>query len=303
MDKKKLKIAIIAAGAVLLVVAILVGIILLTKPAVKIGFLGVDLTDSEMLQFRNRLKKDGYEIYDAYNLEGLVRAQCAAWIVRSIDDEKDARILLEAQDKPVIFAERRPTLSEPTTYVGADVEKSAQLLANMVEELPNGGDGNEDGVTACLLLCGLQSDANSTLWLQSVTNELENSQQPVEILSTAFSSLTAEAGKQACAQELAQYGRDVEVVLACSDELVYGADQAIEGGGWKQGRDGFLIGNGSSEEIISALQEEKVSGIIWEDRDQLDEMLYTALKDSLSGKAQQHFLLEYKKYIAAYTNS
>ena len=64
-----------------------------------------------------------------------------------------------------------------------------------------------------------------------------------------------------------------------------------------------MIGNGSSEDIISALQEEKVSGIVWENRDQLDEMLYTALKDSLSGKAQQHFLLEYKKYIAAYTNS
>lgn len=303
MDKKKLKIAIIAAGAVLLVVAILVGIILLTKPAVKIGFLGVDLTDSEMLQFRNRLKKDGYEIYDAYNLESLVQAQCAAWIVRSIDDDKDVQILLEAQDKPVIFVERRPTLSEPTTYVGADVEKSAQLLANIVEELPNGGDGNEDGVTACLLLCGPKNDANSALWTQSVTKELENSQQPVEIMNTTFSPLTADAGKETCAQELAQYGRDVEVVLAYSDQLIYGAYQAIEGGGWKQGRDGFLIGNGSSEDIISALQEEKVSGIVWENRDQLDEMLYTALKDSLSGKAQQHFLLEYKKYIAAYTNS
>ena len=162
-----------------------------------------------------------------------------------IDREPDS-VVLESYDR--------------ISFVGCDPAQAGTVQAQLVQSLPAGGDLNGDGIVTYMMLRGPEDHLDA----QMISNACNSAMRlhSTELLCTASAEWTVDAGRAACARELSQYGRDIEVILCNSAELALGAVEAVKNGGWIPGQDVYVIAVGANEELSDAINQGTVFGTV-----------------------------------------
>lgn len=283
---KKPKVLIIAAAAAALLLLIAVLAFVFLQPAKTVGFLGVNETSEEILLLKTRLEDEGYHLYFAAAPEELQSKDCAAWIVYAQTDAL-AEQVVNAVGTKAVFIDRKPALEYPVRFVGYHMENGGKILAQLISLLPLGGDSNEDGTISCLLLTG-PSGWDTKMWQKGLDAGMSQSQLPIDILESLSTDLSEDAAKAAVTEVLAQYGRDIEVILSSSEILAEGAAQAISARGWTQGEDFFLLSTGTLDKLESR------SGMAYIQAEEYVYWVLDAVEDAVAGKSPTQYLVPFK---------
>lgn len=291
---KKPKFLIIGGAVLLAAIALTAALLFLLQPD-KIGFFGLDPEAAETVRLQALLEDEGYEVYYAESLEDLESAACKAWIIQTTSDIF-AQKIGDIVGNKAIFIHRKPSLSQPVRYVGWNMEEAGAALSGLLPLLPAYGDTNEDGVLSCLLLTPPADDMETAQWEQGIRAGLENFPLPHTILDVCPCPRTEQAGFDAVTNRLSAYGRDIEVILAASEDLAEGAAKAIWQGGWAVNTDFYLLSIGSTEKSLRALQEQKRSALVFADQAAFDEAVLSAVSDTIDGKDPLDYFLPHTTY-------
>ena len=283
---KKPKVLMIA-GAVALAVIIAAFFLLSPSKPKSVGVFGADPQSQPFQLLQKQLDKAGYTLTFA-NAVDEVTTDCEVWIVRT-ESEEVAQQIADAVGKKAIFIERKPALAQAVRFVGWDMEGAGMQMAGLLSRLPLGGDSNEDGTVSCLVLT---SDAPQ--WQLGLDQGLVP--LSVEVLQTLSCDLTEDAAKAVVTEALAQYGRDIEVILVSDDILATGAAAAIAGRGWVQGEDFYLLSTSCTESSLNALNEAQRSGLVLCREADFANTLYDAVMDAIRGGVPKEFFASFQDY-------
>lgn len=295
MSKKMTpKFLIIGVVAVLITIALVLAIVLF-RPSVTVGIFGLGKESEQALRLQQLLEDNGYKVYHAETLDDLTNEECKAWVVQSTSDIFAEKILERVGDKAV-FINSKPSPAQSIRYVGICMEEAGSLMAKLLSDLPNNGDTNEDGTVSCLLLTAPEGYKEKADWERGLYAGLSESLLNCVVLDVLESSLDKDAAAAATLESLSAYGRDIEVIMASSEVLAAGAAEAVKQGGWEISQDLYLLTTGHTDYSMTALTERQYSGLVFADREGLDDLMLTAIKDAINGKAPQDYLLPLKSY-------
>lgn len=286
-------------GGILLLAAIVLAFIFIPKQPATVGFFGLDRESEETLLLQESLEDNGYNVYFAETAEDLLNADCKAWIVRVLNEE-DARQVVDAVGEKAIFISRKPSLPQPVRFAGWDMEAAGRLFAELLGKLPLQGDANEDGTISCLLLTGSLHNWETVDWQKGLHDGIAQAQLPVEILDTRSCILSEAEGNLAIQTSLANYGRDIEVILSSSEVLSEGAAQAITQGGWVISEDIYLLSLGHTQLSIDALNSQLRSGLVYGQWADFHQLVLSAVADTIDGESPQDYLLPFTVYNNAF---
>lgn len=285
----------ILGGVALLVAIVLVLALILFRPSATVGIFGMDKESAEALRLQQLLEDNGYKVYYAETLDDLSNAECKAWVVQCTSDIFAEKILERVGNK-AIFINSKPSPAEPIRYVGLSMEEAGSLMAKLLSSLPNIGDTNEDGTVSCLLLTAPEGCKEKADWERGLYAGLSEIQLDYMVLATLESSLSKDAATAVTLESLSVYGRDIEVIMVSSEVLATGAAEAVKQGGWEISQDLYLLAPGHTDYSMNALNERQRSGLVFADLEGLDDLLLTAIKDTINEKAPQDYLLPFKSY-------
>lgn len=288
------KFLIIGGVAVLITIALVLALVLF-RPSVTVGIFGLGKESEQALRLQQLLEDNGYKVYHAETLDDLSNEECKAWVVQSTSDIFAEKILERVGDKAV-FINSKSSPAQSVRYVGIRMEEAGSLMAKLLSDLPNNGDTNEDGTVSCLLLTAPEGYKEKTDWERGLYAGLSESQLNYMVLDTLESPPSKDAAAAATLESLSAYGRDIEVIMASSEVLAAGAAEAVKQGGWEISQDLYLLTTGHTDYSMTALTERQYSGLVFADREGLDDLMLTAIKDAINGKAPQDYLLPLKSY-------
>lgn len=161
--------------------------------------------------------------------------------------------LLMSKNIPAVFIEHKPEAAlemwNRLSFVTGAKEQLGALQGQLVLELENQGDLNEDGQVSCLLLSGPEDDTRAKMQAETAIQALVEKGLTVEQIDMGWGEWTQASGHARCAKALAQYGKDMDVIICGDEAITLGALEAISAGGWQVGRDYWLIGAGAEEKI------------------------------------------------------
>lgn len=282
-------------GAVLLIaIVVTLALVFFLQPKT-VGIFGLDRESEEAIRLQQLLEDNGYTVYYAETLEDLSNDKCKAWVIRSTSDIFAEKILERIGDK-AIFINSKPSPAQSIRYVGLSMEDAGSLMAKLLTSLPNNGDTNEDGILSCLLLTAPEGYKEKADWEKGLYAGLSESQLNYVVLNVLGSPLNKDAAAAATLESLSAYGRDIEVIMVSSEVLAAGAAEAVKQGGWEISQDLYLLAPGHTDYSMTALTERQRSGLVFAHQEDLDELLLTAISDTIDGKAPQDYILPFKLY-------
>ena len=291
---KKPKFLIIGGAVLLAAIVLTVALVSLVQPT-KIGFFGLNPKDAETIRMQKLLEDEGYAVYYAETLEDLQSTDCKAWIVRA-SSNMYAQMIVDSIGDKAIFIGSPPALSQPVRFAGWDMEEAGKRLAELLPRFPSCGDTNEDGTVSCLLLAPPEGYKEKADWMKGLEAGMASNQLSCDILDVCACSASEEAGNRAATDSLSAYGRDIEVILASGEALAEGVAQAIRQGGWSVNEDFYLLAVGHTELSIDALNSRQYSGLVHAQWADFDDLLLTAVADTIDGKDPQAYLLPFTSY-------
>lgn len=202
----------------------------------------------------------------------LANQGCDSLVVEPVmsDAAKELLQALDATGLPAVLMNRRidTALLTPYSklaYIGVDPTEPGKLQAQMLTALSDGGDINGDGVVSYMLLQGPENHQDAVLWKESLEKALAESGKETEQLTAVCGDWTRESGKKLCSQEIAKYGKDIEVIFCGNDQMALGALEAIADGGRTVGIDVYLYGIGGDQEALQKTKDRTLSGTVYTD--------------------------------------
>ncbi len=282
--KKKIWIA--SAAGLVVVLAVFLVVIWLNQPYV-VGISYRDNAGQSNESFRTALEDaliaqgiqvivmdaNGDQAMQLEQVKQLQERKCHALIIEPVmKDAGDA--LMEAINTaglPAVIYNRELNHSLPennpkAAYIGVDEKQSGGEQGKLVLQLPDHGDLNGDGVVSCLLIQGPEDHENTTLRTDALRQVLEAEAPEVEYLAQENGDWTKESGRKLCGQKLAQFGKDIEVILCGNDQMAMGAVQAITDGGRTVGKDVYLFGIDGDPEALQMVSEGLMTGTVCNDQ-------------------------------------
>ena len=229
-------------------------------------------------------------------IENLRSHRCKAMLIEPVmvtAGEELSRVL-EKQGVPIVLLNRQPEGLEHMPFVGADPMLPGHLLGQMVGGLSDGGDINGDGVVSYLLVQGAQKDSAGALLAEGFAQNVENCQQ----LSVSYGNWTKNDSAEACSQQLATYGKDIEVILCSNDAMAVGAAAAVSNGGWQVGEDVYLFGFGGDAECLQMIRDQKLTGTVHVD---MPEQVSAVIHELLAQMGGQTTKTQYQPSYTAVT--
>ena len=308
MKKKALLISLAVAAALLLLAVILW---LTADRTNTVGICFRESTNSENTAYRQQLQDalikqgfevivmdaDGDQVKQIEQIGKLAQKKCDVLLIEPVMKDAAEELLsaiAETQLPAVLFDRQIDTqLLEnypQIAYIGWDEKESGQLQAQLMMELPNGGDLNGDGTVSYILLCGPVDHQDAIARAEGFEAVLENAQQ----LSAENGDWTVDSGRRICKQQLAAYGKDIEVVVCGNDQMAVGAAQAIADGGRTVGKDIYLLAIGSEGETLQMIEQGKISETVYRDMAvQIDTIAQTVLSKFQQQPVQSVQILPY----------
>ena len=270
--KKKLWIG-IAAVVLILAIGITVIVLLTGNEPKVIGICYRENSSAENSAYRSgleqMLKDKGYQVIvtdadgdQAKQLEligELKKRNCRALIVEPVMTSAAEELIQAVAQSgvPAVLINRYFDLQllQPypqIAYVGTDPGQPGTVQGEMTNALQDGGDLNGDGIVSYIMLQGPEDHVDTVLRTQALEKALNESQLEIHRLSVGYGELTAESGRKLLRQELAAYGKDIEVVFCGNDLIAQGAAEAITDGGRTVGKDIYLFSVGGEKESVES---------------------------------------------------
>ncbi len=296
----------IPGGALVLLLTALILCLSFCSPAPKeeqkrIGICAYDLSDEHeklcVTQLQSLLQQKQYkvEVLDAGSdqsvqnrqVKDLLNRGCDGLLLSPVMPDAIAELVLAAKEKqvPMIFYDREPakeilSLWDRTCYVDCDPIQSGILQGRLALQLPDCGDINGDGKVAYMILRDDDTCNDSVLRGQNAEQTLNAAVETLP-LGNHCVGVTQQKAAEAFSLYLAQYGKDVEVVICTSDVVAMGAWQAIADGGRTVGTDIYLIGADGDGKALQKIMAGEMSGTVLCDSKTLAVKLAQLLDDIL----------------------
>ena len=267
----------------------------------QVGICFRDCDDPFTAQYRQELERaltdNGYAVtvMDAGNDQSKQDTQVAELIKKNTDVLILEPVMTSALDTvaeqaqkgkvPVVFVNRQPeekTLDswEKLCFVGYDTAQPGQLQAQL---LSGEADINGDGCVSYAILAGPEDHLDAILRSDGCTEMLEQMNMLTQALAVSNGAFTREEGQRRCAMLLSQYGKDIEVLFCNSDELAFGAIEAIKDGGRTVGKDIFLYGIDGQRQALLFIRSGDLTGTVSVDIPGQVQQVLDAVKTYLMG--------------------
>ena len=238
--------------------------------------------DADALALQQTLEEQGYEVLvkDGENdqsrqneqVKALLDEGCQMLVVQPVMTT-GLEILVEQVKPtgvPLIILDHQPEQAvlesyDKLVFLGADHSQAGTVQAKLLEQLPMKGDLSLDGITSLVLILGpedhLDSAKRSAEFMAAIPADTH------VILETVSAEWTKDGGRSAAAQLMSKYGPDIELMVTFDEQMALGALEAIDNGGWEPGQDLYVLTVGNSSEVRTQVEQGRISGIAWPDKE------------------------------------
>jgi len=200
--------------------------------------------------------------------------------------------------EPLAYAADGSTLDEAyegilknaqVCYVGADARQSGSFQGRIIAELPDHGDVNGDGVVSYIMIEGDPENIDAQYRTQFSIKYLTDKGIKVNCLDDQVGNWAQAKGQELCANALAKYGKDVEVVFCNNDAMALGAAAAIQAAGRTVGKDIYLVGVDALDECVEMVKKGTMTGTVLNDHIGQSHTAVDVAVELLNGKAIKNY--------------
>ena len=242
--------------------------------------------DAFMTTYRNALQEilegKGYKVttVDGNNDQSKQNEQINTFITQGVDaliinpcmtSAADSIIAtVKAAGVPTVLINREPTAEQMSAYdklvyVGCDAAQSGTFQGELILETPNKGDINGDGKVSYIMIQGDPENIDAQLRTEYSVKALQDAGIEVEELDLQRGDWDREKGQTICANDLAQFGDQIEVVFCNNDDMAIGALQSIQAAGRKVNEDIYLVGVDALDAALNEVMNGNMTGTVLND--------------------------------------
>ena len=176
--------------------------------------------------------------------------------------------------EPLAYDENGKTLDEAyegilandkVCYVGADARQSGTYQGELILATANQGDINGDGKISYIMIQGDPENIDAQLRTEYSVKALTDAGMEVEQLNLTRGDWDREKGQTICANDLAQFGDQIEVVFCNNDDMAIGALQSIQAAGRTVNEDIYLVGVDALAAALNEVQAGNMTGTVLND--------------------------------------
>lgn len=253
------------------------------------GTIGVciyQFTDAFMTTYRNALQEilegKGYKVTtaDGANDQAKQNEQINTFITQGVDALIINPVMTSAADQiiatvkaagiPTVLINREPTADQMSAYdklvyVGCDARQSGTMQGELILDTPNQGDINGDGKISYIMVQGDPENVDAQYRTEFSVKALTDAGKEVEELNLTRGDWMRERGQEIVANDLAQFGDQVEVVFCNNDDMAIGALQSIQAAGRKVNEDIYLVGVDALDAALNEVQNGNMTGTVLND--------------------------------------
>lgn len=232
----------------------------------------------------------------------LIDAGCNVLCVNLVDRAAPSEIidLAREYDVPIIFFNREPVKEDMMQwdklyYVGADAKQSGvmqgELAADWIRE-NDWVDRNKDGKIQYVVLEGEPGHQDAIIRTENVVETLKNSGIELEKLSYGIANWNRAQAQNRMMQMIGQYQQQIELVLANNDDMALGALDAYEKLNYTESALPAFFGIDGTDEGLLAVQEKRLSGTVYNDKEGQAEAMAKLAVALVSGEGQKQLRKE-----------
>lgn len=242
--------------------------------------------DAFMTTYRNALQEilegKGYTVtvVDGNNDQAKQNEQINTFITQGVDaliinpvmTSAAATIIdtVKSADIPTVLINREPTADDMAVYnklvyVGCDAAQSGTFQGELILDTANKGDINGDGKVSYIMIQGDPENIDAQLRTEYSVKALTDAGVEVEQLNLTRGDWDREKGQTICANDLAQFGDQIEVVFCNNDDMAIGALQAIQAAGRTVNEDIYLVGVDALDAALNEVQAGNMTGTVLND--------------------------------------
>ncbi|MCI9159274.1 MAG: substrate-binding domain-containing protein [Lawsonibacter sp.] len=231
--------------------------------------------DAFMTTYRNSLQEilesKGYKVtvVDGNNDQAKQNEQINTFITQKVDALIINPVMTSAADQiidtvknagiPTVLINREPTAEQMSAYdklvyVGCNAAQSGTFQGELILETANQGDINGDGVINYIMIQGDPENIDAQLRTEYSVKALTDAGKEVKQLNLTRGDWDRNRGQEIAANDLAQFGDQIEVIFCNNDDMAIGALQAIKQAGRTVNKDIYLVG---VDALAAALEEVK----------------------------------------------
>lgn len=253
------------------------------------GTIGVciyQFTDAFMTTYRNALQEilegKGYKVttVDGANDQAKQNEQINTFITQGVDALIINPVMTSAADQiiatvknagiPTVLINREPTAEQMAVYdklvyVGCDAAQSGTMQGELILDTANKGDINGDGKVSYIMIQGDPENIDAQLRTEYSVKALTDAGVEVEQLNLTRGDWMRERGQEIVANDLAQFGEQVEVVFCNNDDMAIGALQSIQAAGRKVNEDIYLVGVDALDAALNEVKAGNMTGTVLND--------------------------------------
>ena len=242
--------------------------------------------DAFMTTYRNALQEilegKGYQVtvVDGNNDQAKQNEQINTFITQGVDALIINPVMTSAADTiiatvkaagiPTVLINREPTADQMAAYdklvyVGCDAAQSGTFQGELILDTPNKGDINGDGKVSYIMIQGDPENIDAQLRTEYSVKALTDAGKEVEQLNLTRGDWMRERGQEIVANDLAQFGNQVEVVFCNNDDMAIGALQSIQAAGRKVNEDIYLVGVDALDAALNEVSNGNMTGTVLND--------------------------------------
>ena len=285
----------------------------------KVGICIYQFSDNFMTLFRTELEnylielgfsKDNITIQDGANDQATQSNQIDAFIADGVDlliinpvNSSSAESITDkvvAANIPLVYVNREPSEDEEkrwedngwnVTYVGCDARQSGTMQGEIIADLGlDTIDKNGHGKVDYIMIEGDPENVDAKYRTEFSVKALEDAGLEVNQLDDQVGNWDQATAQQLVANDLSQFGDDVEVVFCNNDAMALGALQSIEAAGRTVGDDIFLVGVDALSEALDKVEEGKMTGTVFNDHISQSHSAADAAVKYLAGEENEHYI-------------
>lgn len=232
---------------------------------------------------------------------------CDVICVNLVDRTEPTTIIdmAEKEDVPVIFFNRELVAEDlerwdQLYYVGAKAFESGimqgEIAADTFKNHPE-VDKNGDGIFQYIVLEGEAGHQDAIVRTEYSVSTLVDNGVGVEKLGYAIANWNRAQAQTKMTQILAEFGEDIELVLANNDDMALGAIDALKASGYERELWPVVVGIDGTDVGLEAVANEEMVGTVYNDKEGQAEAMLDLAYALATGENLMGLELEDNKYI------
>ena len=267
----------------LVILCVVVGVFVGTTGEKKVGITVHDLSDQPAREYAellySRLTQEGYmvTVVDAANDQSKQNQQIENWIAEKYDALIVSPVMVSAVAETLDIAKQAKlpvvligkeipddalAVYDKAAYVGNPTKQWGQLGADVILQWQHSGDMNGDGAISYLLAQDNPDNTQKQDNIQVLMQRLQDAELTLNEIRQITTGGNQVESKALSAQSIANFGKDIEIVICDSDGSVLGAKRAIEDSGRVVDRDIYIISAADTQQTMQEVAANKISAVI-----------------------------------------